>query len=168
LRSDDGVPVSHRVSREEAIARLEREPKVACRLCALAARNENLVAKSAHASVILSRYPVRWGHLLVVPHAHVERFTELAPIAWSDASLLAHRAAVALERALTPSRCYVASLGTSEQGLPMTFAHIHMNVIPVDEPGARPRDVLTWQHGVYDASEDEWSALLEQLRAAWG
>jgi hypothetical protein len=43
-----------------------------------------------------------------------------------------------------------------------------MNVIPVEEPDARPRDVLTWQHGVYDAASEEWAALLEQLRAAWG
>lgn len=157
-----------RISREEAIARLEREEIVPCRLCTLYESAASLVAKGAHASVILSRYPVRWGHMLVVPHAHVERFADLAPDVWADVSMLSYRAAVALERALTPSRCYVASLGTSEQGLPMTFPHIHTNVIPVDEPGARPRDVLTWQHGVIEASPDEWSALRDRLRAAWG
>lgn len=48
----------------------------------------------------------------------------------------------------------------------MTFPHLHLNVIPVSEAGARPREVLTWQHGVYDGSADEWAALARALRQA--
>lgn len=156
----------HRIPRDEALARLASEPASPCRLCDLITRAP-ILARGEHAIVVLSRYPVRWGHLLVIPRAHVERFTELSEEAWVEASLLAHRAARAVERALAPPRCYVASLGTSERGLPMTFAHLHLNVIPVDEAGARPRDVLTWQHGVLEGTPSEWAALERALVASW-
>lgn len=156
----------HRITRDEALARLEGEAPSECRLCDLIARPA-VLARGEHACVVLSRYPVRWGHLLVIPRLHAERFTELPEPAWLEASALAHRAARALERALAPSRCYVASLGTSERGLPMTFPHVHLNVIPVDEPGARPRDVLTWQNGVMAGAPREWADLERALSLAW-
>lgn len=157
----------HRITREEAIARLERERADGCRLCALV-ESGLVLARRDHASVILSRYPVRWGQLLVIPHGHVERFAELAAHVWEDVSVLSHRAAIVIERVLSPSRCYVASLGTSERDVPMSFPHLHVNVIPVAEPTERPREVLTWQHGVFDAEPEAWTALLDRLREAWG
>ena len=86
---------------------------------------------------------------------------------WAAASALAREAAIAAEGALDPARCYVAALGTSEAGLPMTFPHLHLHVIPVPDARLRPREVLTWQNGVLDAEEAEWEALAESLRAAW-
>ncbi len=49
----------------------------------------------------------------------------------------------------------------------MTFQHLHYHVIPVVEPGARPADVLTWKHGIYEGSDAEWAALFEALRDRW-
>ncbi len=49
----------------------------------------------------------------------------------------------------------------------MTFPHVHLNVIPVDEPGARPRDVLTWQNGVMAGTPREWADLERALSGAW-
>jgi diadenosine tetraphosphate (Ap4A) HIT family hydrolase len=158
----------HKITREEAIARLEREPIVACRLCAILDTRDQVLAEAELASVIVSRFPVRWGQLIVIPHAHVERFSEVSPLAWAETSMLAFRAASVIERVLSPSRCYVASLGTSERGVPMSFPHLHVNVIPVHDPSERPREVLTWQHGVLDADPAAWRALYDRLRDAWG
>lgn len=159
----------HRISRERVLERLTAEAPSACWMCVLA-RPEDRALCLAHtdrATVRLSRYPTRWGHVLVIPRAHVERFEALDEDTWLEATKLAHRAARALERVLRPSRCYVASLGTSEPELPMTFPHLHVHVIPVDEPGARPSEVLTWQHGLYDGTDDEWRELHAALVAAW-
>ncbi|MBX3272575.1 MAG: HIT domain-containing protein [Sandaracinaceae bacterium] len=131
------------------------------------ARSPRPLARSAHAVAVLARFPVRWGHVLVVLSEHHESLEATPLDAWLDAASLAHAAARALERVLAPSRSYIASLGTSEPDLPMTFPHVHLHVIPVEERGARPADVFTWKDGVLEASAAEWTALEEALLAAW-
>lgn len=152
------------IDRKSALARLDAPSS--CVPCAWVSRPRAL-AESEHAVALLTPYPVRWGHVLVVLRAHRLRLEEATPEEWADASLLAHAAGRAVERALNPARCYVAALGTSEPDLPMTFQHLHFHVIPVEEAGARPADVLTWRHGIYEGTDAEWDAMFEALRAAW-
>lgn len=157
-----------KIDRASALARLGGAPR-ACLPCSLAATpsaHADRVAESEHAIAQLSRYPVRWGHVLVVLRRHVTCLADIDGEVFGDASRLAHRVGVALELELEPARCYVAALGTDVPGLPMTFAHLHFNVVPVPESGARPRDVLTWSHGVYDGSAAEWRGLAATLRTA--
>jgi diadenosine tetraphosphate (Ap4A) HIT family hydrolase len=110
---------------------------------------------------------VRWGHALVLSKQHVTSFSELSAAHWREMSEQARRAAFAVERALAPARCYVASLGTSEADVPITSPHLHLHVVPVYDPDDRPSRVLTWEHGVLEAELSEWHALAESLRAAW-
>ena len=156
----------HRISREDAIARLPAPD--GCALCALVREPDaDTLFDDGEIVVRLSRFPVQWGHVMIVPRVHVERFGALELATWLRTNELAHRAASALEAALTPSRCYVASLGAARADLPMTFPHVHINVIPVFDPDARPREILTWQHGVLEASEEEWEALRATLSRSW-
>lgn len=158
----------HRVDRATALARLAETDGgcVPCVLASTSSTHEDRVAESEHAVAQLSRYPVRWGQVLVVLRRHVTRLGDVDEQVFVDAAGLAHRVGVALETELMPARCYVAALGTDVEGLPMTFSHLHFNVVPVPESGARPRDVLTWSHGVYDGSADEWRVLATRLAAA--
>jgi diadenosine tetraphosphate (Ap4A) HIT family hydrolase len=156
----------HRISREEAVARLPSSD--GCALCALVATEDaDTLGGDGEIVVRLSRYPVQWGHVMVVPRTHVERFGDLELATWLRTNELAHRAARAIEAALAPSRCYIASLGAARADLPMTFPHVHINVIPVFDSNARPREILTWQHGVLDGSEEEWAELRASLSSAW-
>ena len=155
-----------RIDRAAALARIAAGPPSDCVPCDLA-RCPDPLARSAHAVAVLTRYPVRWGHVMVILRAHAERLGDVAPEVWADASRLAHAAAVAVERALDPARCYVASLGTSDDSLPMTFPHLHLHVIPVADPAARPSDVLTWRNGIVDGAPDEWAALRARLLDVW-
>ena len=66
---------------------------------------------------------------------------------------------------LAPARCYVASLGT-DADVPMSSPHVHLHVVPV-ERDERPRDVLTWEHGVLVPSDVDLADLAARLRAAW-
>jgi diadenosine tetraphosphate (Ap4A) HIT family hydrolase len=124
------------------------------------------LAESEGAVALLSRYPVRWGQCLVILREHAVTLTEVDGEAFADAARLAHRVGVALETTLKPARCYVAALGTAEDGVPMTFRHLHFNVIPVPEIDARPRQVLTWAHGIYDGDPSEWDEICTSLRRA--
>lgn len=119
---------------------------------------------SRHAFITPNRFPLRWGHLLVVSRRHVERFTELTDEEHAECAALSLRAARAVERGFVPPRVFVASLGSARDNLPMTCPHLHWHVVPVAH-GERPRDVLTWRHGVLQASEDEWRALETRVRA---
>ena len=155
------------ISRERALQKLAEEPEHNCFLCRLSARDNPLgIFVNDEVAVVLSAYPRFWGQLMIIPVLHFENYTELPAETWTQMNHLAHVAARVLETILKPARCYIASTGAPQQ-LPMTGPHIHINVLPVNDPTLKPTDVFTWSHGVYEGSSQEWSALRETLKAAW-
>ncbi len=149
------------IDRAEAIARLP--PARGCWLCELLERAEPVFCE-ADAVVFVPEYGVRWGHVLVAPRTHLETFSELSEERWLCLCDLARRAAVALERELSPLRCYVASLGSPATDLPMTCPHLHIHVVPIYAADARPSTVLTWSRGVVVSSAAERAELGDRLR----
>jgi len=161
----------HLISRDEAIARIEIERAGApCLICALRdgkAGPTYALARSERAAVILTRYALRRGHLLVIAAEHATSFTELAPETWEEMSRLAFHAARLLERTLSPLRCYVASLGSPRPDLLMSSPHSHLHVVPLYAVEDKPSTVLRWDTGVVTAEEAEWAELHRALAAAW-
>lgn len=156
------------IDRETALRRAgEGLSEGTCLICHLV-ENAAVVARGARARVLLPRMGRAEGHLLVALDRHVTSFAAVGDDEWAEASALALRAARALEAALRPARCYVASLGSALGGLPMSSPHLHVHVLPVDDPAARPGRVLSWEDGVFAASEAEAAAILGRVRAAWG
>ncbi len=151
------------ISRDEALVEIARDAPPGCFLCALAA--EPLVA-AAHSALVLPRYGVRWGALLVVTRAHVTSFAELDREVWLELADLAWRSARALERVLAPLRCYVAALGSARDDLPMSSPHLHLQIIPIFDKDDKPASVLSWTHGVVVGSPDERRTLAAALTAA--
>jgi diadenosine tetraphosphate (Ap4A) HIT family hydrolase len=162
------------IPREQAIAEITAaRGEVSCLMCALrdGALDETeplVLERSARTTVLLPRYGVRWGHVLVVLNRHVTRFGDLDAEIWREACDQAYRAARALETALAPARCFVASLGSSGAIAPMTSPHLHLHVIPVHGPDERPSSVLTWESGVTVGDDAERAELRRVLLAAWG
>lgn len=155
------MPVT--ISRAEALALVKAATTPGrCPMCEVA--QAPTLFESERAFITLNRYPLRWGHMLVVTSRHVERFTELGDDEHTEAAALCLRAARAMERGLAPPRVFVASLGSARDNLPMTCPHLHWHVVPVAH-GERPRDVLTWRHGVLQGSHDEWRALEVTLQS---
>lgn len=117
--------------------------------------------------VLLERFAVRRGHLVVVPEEHATGVAQLSSARWAAIQQLAWRATVAVERALSPRRTFVASLGTVED-VPTSFPHVHVHVLPVFEAGAdaRPSSVLSWGPGVFVYDDDEADDLVAALRAS--
>ena len=157
-----------RLPREEAIARIhaERDPREPCLVCALrdgVAGPRYVLAETKHTVTVLTRYPVRWGHALVLLREHATTFTSVNREAWSELADESRRIARGVERALSPKRCYVASLGSVDDSLPMTSSHLHMHVIPIYDASDRPGTVLRWNDGVLSAERDEWEALQARL-----
>lgn len=160
-----------KVDKAEALARLEAERASSAEPCLMCAVRSGQIAGGPElfwqggARAFLTRYPIRWGHVLVVPDVHVERFCDLSTALWSQCNTLALRAARMLERSFEPARVYVASLGAAEPLLP-TCPHLHLHVVPVAHSSERPSQVLTWENGVFEASDAEWNALQTLLLRA--
>ncbi|MFN3202070.1 MAG: HIT family protein [Bradymonadia bacterium] len=160
-----------RIPRAEAVARIQAVYGDAdCLMCAILEGQGPpplTVHRGTHATVTLARFARAPGHLMVLLHDHQTHVAELAPEAWLEACVLAQRGAQVIQRLYDPRRCYVASLGTDLDHLPMTCPHVHVHVIPIFESGARPSSVLSWSDGVWDADEAWWQAERLRFREAW-
>ncbi len=156
------------VAKEEALARLTASiPEGECAMCyALGRGDVDVLTSGDRVALLVNRFPLRWGHLLVVTKRHVTRFTQLEDGEHADAARLTLAAARALERVLDPARVYTASLGTALLGVPMSTPHLHWHVVPVARAAERPSEVLTWSAGVVEATDEEWALLRRSLESA--
>ena len=161
---------AERLSREQAVLRVEGLNIAGCLMCWLVKQPSQQVTRVLQrdgAAVVVPQFATRCGHLLVVPARHVTSMSALGRAGWAQLCDLAYGAALALERVLTPVRCYIASLGSARSDVPMTSPHLHLHLIPIYQTDERPAEVLTWRHGVWSlpmsAREDYRDALL----AAW-
>jgi diadenosine tetraphosphate (Ap4A) HIT family hydrolase len=159
------------ISRDEALQRIRHDVTPgACLMCALRddhAGDRWIIDEDDELLLVLPRFVRRWGQLLVVLKPHVTRYHEVDPRLWLRASAWALRGAVVVERCMQPVRCYVTSTGSAAGELTQSSAHMHIHMIPVYDESDRPRDIFSWQDGVYVADTSEWQALQREYRAAW-
>lgn len=152
-----------KIGKQEAIQRLAGFlPSGTCAMCHLIENEKPLIENDA-AVLALNRFPLRWGHLLVVTRRHVTSFEEIDAEEHRQAAELVLRGARMLEHAFRPVRVFTASLGTGRSDIPMSSPHLHWQVVPTDHEGERPSEVLTWSNGVVSAPEEEWAQLRERL-----
>lgn len=151
------------ISKDEAIARLSAVlPEGVCSMCKIVESEAPLISAPL-ATLSLNRFPLRWGHLLVVTRRHVTSFAEVTDEEHAQANALVLRGARALERRMRPARVFTASLGTARAMVPMSSPHLHWHVVPVASAGERPSEVLSWSNGVYAAEDGEWEELAAGL-----
>lgn len=159
------------ITRAEALARIREEGgQPECLMCAIRDRRVgpvHAVYEDERMLVMLPRYVRRWGHIMVMPKAHVVAYGEIGPDQWLEASRLALVAARVVEQVQRPRRCYVASTGSSAGELTQTSRHLHLHVIPLYEPDDKPTDIFSWSEGVYVGEPHEWDELCRAYREAW-
>ncbi|HET6582489.1 MAG TPA: HIT domain-containing protein [Nannocystaceae bacterium] len=159
------------ITRDEALHRIRTEVGDGrCLMCAVRddrAGDRWVVDEDAELLLLLPRYVRRWGQLLVVLKPHVTRYHEVDPELWTRASAWALRAACVVEQHMQPVRCYITSTGSAAGELAQSSAHVHIHVIPVYDPDDRPRDIFSWQDGVYVAEPGEWRSLRAAYRERW-
>lgn len=159
------------ISRAEALARIHAQMgKPACLMCALCQREAgpiHVIHEDDEQLVMLPIYVRRWGHVLVIPKAHVTSYDSVDPQLWARTSALALQAARMVERIQQPRRCYMASTGSSGAELIQTSRHLHIHVIPIYEADDRPSSVFSWSEGVYVGTAAEWAELLGRYQSEW-
>ena len=159
------------ISRDEALARIRAEGgSPPCLMCAVRDRAVGptyAVYEDPEILVLLPRYVRRWGHIVVMPNAHVTTYAGVEHALWARINRDALHAAKMLERICSPLRIYVTSTGSSAGELTQTSMHLHVHVIPLHDNHDRPADVFSWQGGVTVAEHDEWEALRSWYAREW-
>jgi len=159
------------ISRAAALAQIVAEGGTPeCLMCAVRDRlvgDVHAVFEDEEMLVMLPRYVRRWGHLMVMPKAHVVSYAEVEPALWARANELAHKCATLIERLKRPRRVYVASTGSSAGELTQSSMHLHIHAVPLYALDDKPSSIFSWQEGVWVGSRDEWIALRDEYAAAW-
>lgn len=159
------------ISRADALDRIRAEGgKPECLMCAVRDRevgDVHAIFEDDEILVMLPRYVRRWGHIMVMPKAHVTAFSEVDRELWARVNALSHHAAHLIERLRSPRRVYVASTGSSAGELTQSSEHLHVHAVPLYELDDKPSAIFSWQGGVYVAERDEWEALRLEFAAAW-
>ncbi len=127
-----------------------------CIFCALQHDALTVIAENELAYAILDVAPIRPGHALVMPRAHVEDFFELAPQVQAAMLSLANGLAAALKAVCNPER-----VGLLVAGFDVPHAHLH--VVPIHDHFDITSKVLLEGQKVR-APEEELESLRTQLR----
>jgi histidine triad (HIT) family protein len=159
------------IPRHEALARIIAEGgSPICLMCAIRDRqvgDTHVVHEDDEMLVILPRYVRRWGHVMVMPKAHVTSFSAIDPKAFLRMSFLSQSCARLVERIQKPRRVYMASTGSSAGEITQSSEHLHVHVIPLYEVDDKPSSIFSWSEGVYVAERDEWEELRSSYAAAF-
>ena len=105
-----------------------------CLFCKMAQQAEDaedslLVARSAHNFIALNRYPYSYGHLLVVPYAHLSSPEDMSAAALADAAQLTNRALQVLRDIANPDGFNIgANIGAAAGA--SVAAHYHFHIVP--------------------------------------
>lgn len=151
------------LSRDQAVAAVRRDALPGCLMCSFRDLSAQIIRSSPRMFSFVPRYAQRIGHVMVVLREHVTHFSVVDPEAWLEACAEAQRLAARLEEEHSPARCYVASLGTGELGVPMSSPHLHLHVLPILDPSAKPSEVLTWRDGVYERDDRDLALEVSEL-----
>jgi histidine triad (HIT) family protein len=121
---------------------------MACPFCEMArAAGDRHVLSEAHAAAFLDRGPLFFGHVLVVPTAHVETLLELPDADVGPFFTTVKRVARAVEEAMGAKGTFVAMNNRVSQSVP----HLHVHVVPrVPKDGLRG---FFWPRTKYPSDE---------------
>lgn len=135
----------------------------ACEVCQSVA--EYSIATRDGASVTASPGARTLGHVVVAPHRHVSRFTELTAEEQHHLLSLLGRALGALERALPQAKVYVLRVGDKVE-------HVHFHVLPRDAAapplGPHVFGPNGWLSAVTPLGEEPHLRIVEQIRRELG
>ncbi|KAF9485873.1 HIT-like protein [Pholiota conissans] len=139
----------------------------------------NLVYEDEEVIVILDILPLRRGHTLVIPKAHVSRLSELPPDLAGALGKVVSKVAYALTQALENSALNVVCNQEYAQAVP----HVHYHIIPAPKFGGPVQVSETTDEAVpgqtsshrqmhqkefqlrNELDEDEAKVLLEEIRS---
>lgn len=111
----------------------ERPDRPECVFCAALASGDDeaslVLHRGRHAYVIMNRYPYNNGHIMVVPHAHVPRLTDLDAATAQEILDLTAQTQRIIQAAMGPHGFNLGMNQGSAAGAGIE-EHLHMHLVP--------------------------------------
>ena len=130
-----------------------------CVFCAIVAGRLpcHEVLDDGKVKVLMDAFPACDGHVLVIPHAHVENIFELDEQTVRDVAAMVRRVAIALKTTLAPDGLTISQANGSAAG--QTVPHYHVHLMP------RTAGVKLRSHGSGAADPARLTELAGAIRA---
>ena len=112
------------------------------------------IAENDRFFAFLDIFPLREGHVLVVPKTETDRFFDLSENYLSEMLVFAQPIAKAIENVFPCNRCGVSVIG-------LEVPHAHMHLVPIDSA-----DDLNFTRPKLKMSSEELKSVQEKILAA--
>ncbi|MGO9273255.1 MAG: HIT family protein [Terriglobia bacterium] len=106
-----------------------------CIFCAMSARDAShdretlILDRGRHSFVVLNLYPYTTGHAMIVPYAHVARFTDLDAETLGEMMDVAKKVQVAIESVYHPDG-YNLGMNQGRAAGAGVADHVHLHLLP--------------------------------------
>ncbi|MFC6834935.1 HIT family protein [Halomarina ordinaria] len=153
------------VERDDSASAEADEGCVFCRLPERGDDRETLVvARSAHAFVLLNNYPYNPGHAMVIPYDHAGDYRALDDATLLDHARLKQRTFDAIEDALGPD-AFNAGLNLGGPAGGSVADHLHTHVVPRWEGDTNFMPVVSGTKVIVEAVEETYDRVHEAFAA---
>jgi histidine triad (HIT) family protein len=112
------------------------------------------IAENDRFFAFLDIFPLREGHVLVVPKTETDRFFDLSENYLSEMLVFAQPIAKAIEKSFPCNRCGISVIG-------LEVPHAHMHLVPIDSA-----DDLNFTRPKLKMSSEELKSAQEKILAA--
>jgi histidine triad (HIT) family protein len=109
------------------------------------------IAENEHFFAFLDIFPLKEGHVLVVPKTEVDQFFDVDDTLLSEWLLFAKPIAKAIERAFDCDRCGISVIG-------LEVPHAHMHLVPINSSND-----LNFTHGKLKLSPEQLKEAQQKL-----
>jgi histidine triad (HIT) family protein len=113
-----------------------------------------IVAENEHFLAFLDVFPIREGHVLVVPKTEVDKWHDLPEIALQEMLLFARPIAKAIEHCFPCNRCGISIIG-------LEVPHAHLHLVPIDTA-----DDINFTRQKLKCTPDQLAAVHEKLKSS--
>lgn len=121
-----------------------------------------IVARMTRAYVILNRYPYTAGHLMIVPHEHVNSIEKLPEETWLEMFALTKQALAAL-RSVYRAPAFNLGANIGEAAGAGVADHVHLHVVPRWSGDTNFMSVLGEVRVLPESLEETW----KKIRGVW-
>ncbi len=135
---------------------------VFCRALGQSDAEAMIIARGKRAYAIINRYPYTAGHLMIVPHEHVNSIEKVPEESWLEMFSLAKQALAALRAAYrAPAFNLGANIG--EAAGAGIADHVHLHIVPRWSGDTNFMSVMGEVRVLPESLEDTW----KKIRGAW-
>ena len=124
--------------------------------------SQHVVARSSHTFAVLNRYPYTYGHVMIVPYAHLSSPEDMTMDALTDLMLMTNRTMAVLRHIADPPAFNIGANIGSAAGAGIA-GHYHFHIVPRWPTDHSFLECIGGTRAIPDTLDN----MLVEMRAAW-